>query len=222
MARILRWSARIIQINGHPFTVIGVAPPGFYGAKLAGWGMPDIWLPLTTELVARRRKRRGSSGPNENCLDLLGRVRPGVNPQALEAKLRVEFHDWLASHVPDMEPGEKQLWQQQTLHLIPGGAGVAAMRDRIRGWTEAAADRGRMRAAGGLRQPGESDAGARVERTARRPRSASRWALRAAGWCARRWWRACCWRSSAGIWHRRGVWRNATDSVSGLPDRRPE
>jgi predicted permease len=48
----------------------------------------------------------------------------------LEAKLKVEFHDWLASHVPDMEPGEKQLWQQQTLHLTPGGAGVASMRDQ--------------------------------------------------------------------------------------------
>ena len=30
---------------------------------------------------------------NENYLDLLGRVRPGVDPQALEAKLRVEFHE---------------------------------------------------------------------------------------------------------------------------------
>src|SRR5689334_1994006 len=29
------------QINGHPFTIVGVAAPGFYGAKLAGWGMPD-------------------------------------------------------------------------------------------------------------------------------------------------------------------------------------
>ena len=38
-------------INGHPFTVIGVAAPGFYGAKLAGWGMPDFWIPLTTELL---------------------------------------------------------------------------------------------------------------------------------------------------------------------------
>lgn len=28
------------QINGHPFTVIGVAAPGFYGAKLAGWACP--------------------------------------------------------------------------------------------------------------------------------------------------------------------------------------
>lgn len=117
------------QINGHPFTVIGVAPPGFYGAKLAGWGMPDFWIPTNTEPMldgdAQRLKR-----PNTNWLDIVGRVRPGVNPKSLEAKLRVEFHDWLSSHVPEMEPGEKQTWRQQTLHLIPGGAGVAAMRDQ--------------------------------------------------------------------------------------------
>jgi predicted permease len=117
------------QINGQSFTVIGVAAPGFYGAKLAGWGMPDFWLPLTTELLidgsTARLKR-----PNGNFLDLIGRVRPGVNSKSLEAKLKVEFHDWLASHVSDMEPGEKQLWQQQTLHLTPGGAGVASMRDQ--------------------------------------------------------------------------------------------
>jgi putative ABC transport system permease protein len=117
------------QINGHPFTVIGVGPPGFYGAKLAGGGMPDFWLPLPTELIIDGETAR-LKRPNTNFLDLIGRVRPGVNPKTLEAKLRVEFHDWLASHVPDMEPGEKQLWQQQTLHLIPGGAGVAAMRDQ--------------------------------------------------------------------------------------------
>jgi putative ABC transport system permease protein len=119
------------QINGHPFTVIGVAPPGFYGAKLAGWGMPDLWLPLTSELLidgATSRLKR----PNGNFLDLIGRVRPGVNPKSLEAKLKVELHDWLASHVPDMEPGEKQLWQQQTLHLTPGSAGVTAMRDQYK------------------------------------------------------------------------------------------
>ena len=117
------------QINGHPFTVIGVAPPGFYGAKLAGWGMPDFWLPLTAELLidgATARLKR----PNGNFLDLIGRIRPGVNAKSLEAKLKVELHAWLASHVPDMEPGEKELWRQQTLHLIPGGAGVASMRDQ--------------------------------------------------------------------------------------------
>ncbi len=116
-------------INGHPFTVIGVAAPGFYGAKLAGWGMPDFWLPLTSELLidgATSRLKR----PNGNFLDLIGRVRPGVKPRSLEAELKLELHNWLASHVPDMEPGEKQLWQHQTLHVIPGGAGVAVMRDQ--------------------------------------------------------------------------------------------
>jgi len=117
------------QINGHPFTVIGVAAPGFYGAKLAGWGMPDFWLPLTAELLIDGETAR-LKRPSGNFLDLIGRVRPGVNPKTLEAKLKVEFHDWLASHVADMEPGEKQLWTQQTLHLIPGGGGVEAMRDQ--------------------------------------------------------------------------------------------
>jgi putative ABC transport system permease protein len=117
------------QINGHPFTVIGVAAPGFYGAKMAGWGMPDLWLPLTTELLIDGETSR-LKRPNGNFLDLIGRVRPGVDPKTLDAKLKVELHGWLASHVPDMEPGEKQLWQQQTLHLTPGGAGVAAMRDQ--------------------------------------------------------------------------------------------
>src|SRR3954469_16082565 len=114
------------QINGHPFTVIGVAPPGFFGAKLAGWGMPDFWLPVTTRLLIDRTS--GLKRPQNNFLDLIGRVRPGVNPKSLEAELRVEFHNWLASHVPDMEPGEKALWQQQTLHLVPGDAGVTALR----------------------------------------------------------------------------------------------
>ncbi|HTZ60259.1 MAG TPA: ABC transporter permease [Acidobacteriaceae bacterium] len=119
------------QINGHPFTVIGVAAPGFYGAKLSGWGMPDFWLPLSAERLIDGSVSRLKS-PNTNFLDLIGRVKPGVHPQTLEAKLRVELHDWLGSHVADMGPQEKQLWQQQTLHLVPGGAGIADMRDEYK------------------------------------------------------------------------------------------
>jgi predicted permease len=115
------------QINGHAFTVVGVAPPGFFGAKLADSGMPDLWLPLTAEIALEGASARPKT-PQVNYLDLLGRVRAGVDPKSLEAKLRVEFHNWLASHVPDMEPSEKQLWQKQTLHLAPGGAGVTALR----------------------------------------------------------------------------------------------
>jgi len=37
------------QINGRSFTIVGVAPAGFVGAKMVNSGMPDIWLPLSTE-----------------------------------------------------------------------------------------------------------------------------------------------------------------------------
>ena len=209
------------QINGHPFTVIGVAPPGFYGAKLAGWGMPDFWLPLTAELLidgATARLKR----PNGNFLDLIGRVRPGVNAKSLEAKLKVEFHDWLASHVADMEPGEKELWRQQTLHLIPGGAGVAAMRDQYEDGLKllliaagcvllvACANLANLMLARGLKDRAQMSIrvalGASRGRLVRKVLVES--LLLAAGGRTSR--------------HRRRLCRDQADTAPGLPDRRPQ
>jgi putative ABC transport system permease protein len=116
------------QINGHPFTVIGVAAPGFFGARMANWGMPDFWLPLTAELLLDGATERLKS-PDQHFLDIIGRIRPGATPGALEAQLRAELHQWQASHLADMTPQDKEVWQKQTLYLTPGGAGVAQMRD---------------------------------------------------------------------------------------------
>jgi putative ABC transport system permease protein len=116
------------QINGLPFTIVGVAAPGFFGAKLVDWGMPDIWLPVTTEPLLQGKLSRLKM-PDQHWLDLIGRVKPGTDPKQLEARLRVELHDWQASHVADMVPQEKEVWQQQKLYLTAGGAGVAAMKE---------------------------------------------------------------------------------------------
>jgi len=119
------------DLNSHPFMVIGIAPPGFFGAKIADEDMPDFWLPLTTEpLIADATSRL--TNPRLAWLDLIGRVHPGTNPKSLEAQLQVELHQWLASHVPDMTSQEKALWQKQTLRLTPGGAGVSLMREKYK------------------------------------------------------------------------------------------
>jgi predicted permease len=116
------------HFNGQPFTIIGVAGPGFFGAKVAGSDMPDFWLPLTAEpLIAGATSRL--KNPRLAWLDLIGRVRPGADPKTLEAQLQVELQQWLASHVPDMTAQEKTLWEKQTLRLTPGGAGVSLMRE---------------------------------------------------------------------------------------------
>ncbi len=53
-------------INGHSVTIIGITPPGFFGAKIDAGSMPDIWLPLATEPLiagATSRLKNPSLGP---------------------------------------------------------------------------------------------------------------------------------------------------------------
>ena len=114
------------QINGHAFTIIGVAPAGFIGAKMVSWGMPDIWIPLTTEPMIDGATSR-LKNMRVDWLDVIGRVHPGTNPKTLQAQLQSELHGWLASHLADMNPQEKAVWQRQTLRLSPGGAGFPAL-----------------------------------------------------------------------------------------------
>jgi putative ABC transport system permease protein len=117
------------DINGRAFSIIGVAPPGFFGAKVAASDMPDMWLPLTTEpLIAGATSRL--ENPGLAWLDLIGRVRPGTNPRTLEAQLQGELRQWLASHRAEMSPHDRARWSEQTLHVTPGGAGVSLMREQ--------------------------------------------------------------------------------------------
>jgi putative ABC transport system permease protein len=118
------------QINGHPFTIVGIGPPGFYGAKIDAGSMPDFWLPLATEpLIAGATSRL--KDPRSAWLDLIGRIEPGTNQKALEAQLQSELHAWLQSHAADMQPQERTMLAQQTLHLSPGGSGVSLMREKF-------------------------------------------------------------------------------------------
>jgi len=121
----------VFQFNGKPFTVVGVAPPGFFGSGLRSWGNPDFWIPLSNEPMLNGT---GSllKVVNANWLDVIGRVRPGTDPKALEAQLRLELRQWQTSHLADMSTQEKEYLPKQELHLTPGGAGVADMREQYR------------------------------------------------------------------------------------------
>jgi predicted permease len=76
---------RAVTLSGRPFTVVGVAPPGFSGLT-RGLAM-DVWVPMASRPVlgadARVLEARGDRG-----LLLLGRLPPGVPLAAAEARLR--------------------------------------------------------------------------------------------------------------------------------------
>ncbi len=113
-------------MNGQPFTVVGVAPPGFFGDRLQN--TPAFWIPLSNEPLIN-----GSSSildfPQQDWLDVIGRISPGADVKSIEAHMQVELQQWLLSPIAKLEPGERALVPKQTLHLSPGGAGVQMMRD---------------------------------------------------------------------------------------------
>lgn len=115
-----------VTFNGLPFTVIGVAPPGFYGDRMES--APAFWLPLNAEAIIDGPGNL-LQFPQQDWLDLIGRIAPGADPKSIEAQLQVELKQWLLSPNNKLEARERGLVPKQTLHLSPGGAGVQMMRD---------------------------------------------------------------------------------------------
>jgi predicted permease len=66
-----------LRLNGHDFTVVGVARQGFSGTRLVGF-IPDVWIPIAmhNQVVAGSEdwlENRGAQSFNVN-----GRLKPGV------------------------------------------------------------------------------------------------------------------------------------------------
>ena len=66
-----------VDINKHPFTVVGVAPAGFHGPDLFFW--PDFWMPIVDSPDPEDTNFLSNRGSHN--LWILGKLNPGVTPQ---------------------------------------------------------------------------------------------------------------------------------------------
>lgn len=111
-----------ISIQAKPFTVVGIAPPGFFGDRVSD-NPPDFWISLATEPYVH--------GPNSilhhadsHWLYPVGRVRPGTNVGALQAKLSVALRQWLGTRVAYTKSGGAAEIPKQHVTIVPGGGGI--------------------------------------------------------------------------------------------------
>jgi len=111
-----------IFIQARPFTVVGIAPPGFFGDRVTD-NPPDFWLPVQTELYIR-----GDSSilhhTDSHWLYPLGRVRPGTNVAALQSKISVTLRQWLYTRPQLTENGGSSVIPKQHVILSKGGGGI--------------------------------------------------------------------------------------------------
>lgn len=115
------------SVNSQPVTIIGIAPPGFFGDQIRS-NPPAFWIPLAAEPIIEP----SYSLINEaswNWLNLIGRIQPGASPAALEARMQVELRQFLMTPQAKVDPRNKPRIPQQTLHFSAGGGGVQTMRN---------------------------------------------------------------------------------------------
>jgi predicted permease len=111
-----------IFIQAKPFTVIGVAPPGFFGDRLRDTP-PDFWLALNSEpylagLTSFLHHQES------HWLYPLGRVRPGTNIGALQTKLTGLLRQWLYTRPQITANGGASIIPKMHVVLSPGGGGI--------------------------------------------------------------------------------------------------
>lgn len=93
---------RSVEINKHPFTVIGVAPASFRGTEL--FFAPAFWIPLLDQPLIQGSdslQYRGDHSPW-----VVGRLKPGVTPAQATEDLN-SIGAWLAKTYPRDDDGIK-------------------------------------------------------------------------------------------------------------------
>ena len=115
-----------ILVDNVPFTVIGVAPPEFFGVDPEA--APDLYLPLHTNvLVGGAGSARMYGDENFYWIEMMGRLRPGVSMAQAQAALAPRFHQWVAATATT--DGERA--NLPALILNPGAGGLGSLRRRF-------------------------------------------------------------------------------------------
>ncbi|MBO0798559.1 MAG: ABC transporter permease, partial [Blastocatellia bacterium] len=116
----------VFWINTKPVTIVGIAPPGFYGDRLSSTP-PDFYLPIETLPVLATAPY--VNDPATKWLYLVGRVKLGVQLPALQEKLCVLLRQYLEANDTDYSGRGKALLPKVHIALTSGGAGIQKMQE---------------------------------------------------------------------------------------------
>jgi len=102
-----------------PFTIVGVAPPFFFGDTLRS-DPAELWIPaLKNSWVDRQTE----------WLYIMGRLKTGVDPAFVQSRLTVELQQWLHANQDVIPADERSGIARQHIGLTPAGGGVDRLRE---------------------------------------------------------------------------------------------
>ena len=91
---------RVVRLNKHPYTILGVAPQEFRGTEL--FYAPDLWAPIVNQQEIEGSTNLDSRGNRGRWV--VGRLKAGVTPAQATADLN-SVASWLAKAYPKDDEG---------------------------------------------------------------------------------------------------------------------
>jgi predicted permease len=124
---------RKITLDDFPFTIVGVAPPGFFGIEVGS--KTDLWWPIRmTPQVISGNQSLNESG--HRWLYLMARLKPGVNLEQAHAEMNAVFRRHLNEIAPERlassTPAQRRNYFERNIQLVPGGTGFTWLREQIK------------------------------------------------------------------------------------------
>lgn len=121
----------VLMLDGHPFTIVGITPPGFYGETLRS-DPPQLFVPIQQEPLLMGTT--SLLNQKNSWLRVIGRLRPGATPTGLGPRFTEILRNWLVTDFVGEEfkqylPQLKAMLPKQHINVVPGGAGVGEMRE---------------------------------------------------------------------------------------------
>ncbi len=106
-------AGKTVKLEGHDFTIVGVAPRGFIGVTLFNF-IPDVWVPVMMQpAIAPTSPEMTTRRDNRWMGSVRARLKPGVTPKQAEAALNVVARQ-LAKEYPKTDADLK-------IHVMAGG-----------------------------------------------------------------------------------------------------
>ena len=114
-------------VNTKPVTIVGITPKGFYGDRLSSTP-PDFYLPIESMPVLANVPY--VNDPDADWLYIIGRLKPGVAPIALQQKLSALLKQIFAPSKLFSTENDKTLLAKAHVVLTPGGQGIQDMQEQ--------------------------------------------------------------------------------------------
>ncbi len=121
-----------VVVNGHPFTVVGVAPPGFHSVVMGD--TPDVFVPMMmkAEVIpgSKDLEDRRSS-----WLNIIGKLKPGLRREQAEAGIGPLWSSIRADELKEIKGGSEKFRDhfvaKSHLSLLDGARGFSPLRGDV-------------------------------------------------------------------------------------------